>query len=138
MDIIPHLCVYLYGLRVRERDVCICMTCVCVLQRMAHQEKVQRQQLEEALESRLQRLQTQQSAPPPSDPTPPCSSDSVTDTVSNGSAPLGSLQTVEPPHTAGERRDVSHCQSLHLPVCEYVSYPACFCVSMSVTLPASV
>ncbi|KAJ8363964.1 hypothetical protein SKAU_G00127950 [Synaphobranchus kaupii] len=73
--------------------------------RMAHQEKVQRQQLEEALESRLQRLQTQQSVPPTSDPVAPRgSSDSARD-FSNGSAPLGPPQTTETPQTAEERTD---------------------------------
>ncbi|KAJ8413534.1 hypothetical protein AAFF_G00080410 [Aldrovandia affinis] len=72
--------------------------------RMAHQEKVQRQQLEEALESRLQRLQTQQSVPSPTEPVPPrSSSDSARDSASNGSVPQGSPQAAESLHTVGER-----------------------------------
>ncbi|MBN3306883.1 ERN1 endoribonuclease, partial [Amia calva] len=73
-------------------------------QRMAQQEKVHRQQLEEALESRLQRLQSQQSPSPTTDiaplPSPhsrTSSSDSSRISISNGSGPPGSLHTVEPP-----------------------------------------
>ncbi|KAJ8246086.1 hypothetical protein GJAV_G00263500 [Gymnothorax javanicus] len=76
--------------------------------RMAHQEKVQRQQLEEALESRLQRLQTQQGAPPGPDLLPLCSStDSVRDSFSNGSASQRSSITPEPLQTTdGQPQEV--------------------------------
>ncbi|KAI1896112.1 hypothetical protein AGOR_G00091460 [Albula goreensis] len=77
--------------------------------RMAHQEKVQRQQLEEALESRLQRLQTQQSAPSLTDPAPsptgPATPRSGSDSnnFSNGSGSRGSPQPSEIMPTAGQR-----------------------------------
>ncbi|XP_069037129.1 serine/threonine-protein kinase/endoribonuclease IRE1 isoform X2 [Lepisosteus oculatus] len=77
--------------------------------RMAGQEEVQRQQLEEALESRLQSLQAQEIPMAAADTAPSSgarsSSDSSKMSVSNGSGPPRSPRTTRPPLAQDENEE---------------------------------